>query len=80
MGRFNRATLTSAASMVGALDYGVYLAVVSGHGSANISTYLGRFEVTAWVILAAMALSAVLVWPRTQGPWRLSDRSTSKDT
>lgn len=79
VGRFNRATLISAASMLGALGYAAYLTVVSGDGSADISTYLGRFAVTAWVIVAVMVLSAVLVWPRSHGAWRLSDQSRRKD-
>jgi MFS family permease len=66
VGRFNRATLISCASMLGALGYSGYLTVVSGDESGNVGTYLDRFALTAWIITGVFFLSACLVWSRSR--------------
>ncbi|MCX4734111.1 MFS transporter [Streptomyces sp. NBC_01363] len=66
VGRFNRATLISCASMLGALGYSGYFTVVSGDESGNVGTYLDRFALTAWIIAGVVFLSACWVWSRSR--------------
>ena len=77
VGRFNRATLISAASMLGGFTYGIYLMLVAGDGSTDISTYLGRFAITAWLLTAVVFMSAGLVWSRRGGALLFKDGAAS---